>query len=119
MEAVTRSPVFQSFSELLDGIITVRAFCAETQFMERLFGLVDRMNKMWWTFWMLNRYLLFRFDLIGACTVLFTALLGVSTITASGGIAGWVGITITSAMSLTRSIYWACRHVTNLEVDLK
>ncbi|EJD46367.1 P-loop containing nucleoside triphosphate hydrolase protein [Auricularia subglabra TFB-10046 SS5] len=118
MEAVTRSPVFQSFSELLEGIVTVRAFCAEQRFLDSLFGMIDLMNKMWWTFWMLNRYLLFRFDVIGASTVLVTALIALSTITSSGGIAGWAGLTITSAMNLTMSIYWTCRFITELEMDL-
>lgn len=32
MESTNRSPIFQGFSELLDGIVTVRAFSAERRF---------------------------------------------------------------------------------------
>lgn len=109
MEAVAKSPVFQSFSELLEGIVTVRAFSAESRFLDGVFTKIDTMNKMWWAFWMTNRWLLFRFDIIGTFTVLATALLGLASMGSDNDFSGWAGLTITSAMSLTMSIYWTCR----------
>ena len=44
MEAVAKSPVFQSFSELLEGIVTVRAFAAEHRFMNQLYTKIDVTN---------------------------------------------------------------------------
>jgi hypothetical protein len=41
MESNTRSPIFSGFSELLEGIVTVRAFSAETRFLNGLHGMVD------------------------------------------------------------------------------
>ena len=41
MESITRSPIFANFSELLEGIVTVRAFSAEKQFMDGLHGKID------------------------------------------------------------------------------
>ena len=68
---------------------------------------------------MLNRYLLFRFDMIGAFAVLATALLGLFSMGSSNNFAGWAGITITSSMSLCMSVYWTARFYTQLELDLK
>lgn len=34
MESTSRSPVFSGFGELLEGIVTIRAFSAENRFME-------------------------------------------------------------------------------------
>ena len=34
MESTSRSPIFSGFGELLEGIVTIRAFSAERRFME-------------------------------------------------------------------------------------
>lgn len=41
MESNTRSPIFANFSELLEGIVTVRAFSAEQRFLNDLYKKVD------------------------------------------------------------------------------
>jgi hypothetical protein len=46
MEATTRSPIFAGFGELLDGIVTVRAFAAERRFLDRLHQMVDTNTKV-------------------------------------------------------------------------
>lgn len=63
---------------------------------------------------MLNRYLLVRFDLLGATSVFLTTVFVLSGL----NLAAWAGLTITSAMSFTMSVYWTCRFVTQLEMDL-
>ena len=41
MESNSHSPIFSGFSELLEGIVTVRAFSAEQRFLENLYTKVD------------------------------------------------------------------------------
>lgn len=41
MESNSRSPIFSGFGELLEGIVTVRAFSAEQNFLDGLFGKID------------------------------------------------------------------------------
>lgn len=41
MESTTRSPIFSGFGELLDGIVTVRAFSVEQRFLNDLHTRVD------------------------------------------------------------------------------
>lgn len=41
MESNTRSPIFSGFGELLEGIVTVRAFSAEQRFLDGLHTKVD------------------------------------------------------------------------------
>ncbi|KAH8810190.1 hypothetical protein DL96DRAFT_1821685 [Flagelloscypha sp. PMI_526] len=115
MEANTRSPIFSTFSELLDGIVTVRAFSKEKQFLDEFYGKVDLTTKMWYAFWMTNRFLLLNFDTLGATITLISALLAISYL--QGG-AGLAGVCITSAMSFSASVYWACRFYTELEMCL-
>ena len=58
------------------------------------------MSKMWYSFWMTNRWLLLNFDALGALSVLVTTLLSVATLTNGAGLAG---LCITSAMAFTSS----------------
>ncbi|KAF8890917.1 multidrug resistance-associated ABC transporter [Infundibulicybe gibba] len=114
MESNTRSPIFSDFGELLEGIVTVRAFSAEKRFLDGLHQKVDTTTKMWYSFWMTNRWLLLNFDALGALAVLITTLFSISSLTG----AGYAGLCITSAMAFTTSVYWACRFWTALELDL-
>ncbi|KAH7920819.1 P-loop containing nucleoside triphosphate hydrolase protein [Leucogyrophana mollusca] len=114
MESTSRSPIFSGFGELLEGIVTVRAFSAERRFMDDLHLKIDVTIKMWYNFWMTNRWLLLNFDALGALAVLTTTLFALSGYVG----AGTAGLCITSAMTFTNSVYWACRFWTTLELDL-
>lgn len=114
MESNTRSPIFSGFGELLEGIVTVRAFSAEKRFLDGLHLKVDLTTQMWYSFWMTNRWLLLNFDALGGLSVLVTTLFALSGLVS----AGTAGLCITSAMSFTDSTYWACRFWTGLELDL-
>ncbi|KAF8529350.1 multidrug resistance-associated ABC transporter [Gautieria morchelliformis] len=114
MESNSHSPIYSDFSELLSGIVTVRAFASERRFLDNLHSKIDGTTKMWYLFWMTNRWLLLHFDALGGLAVLFTTLLALS-----GTIgAGLAGVTITSAMGFTQAVYWTCRNWTELELDL-
>ena len=115
MESTSRSPIFSGFGELLEGVVTVRAFSAERRFMENLYTKIDLTLRMWYSFWMTNRWLLLTFDGLGAMGILATTLFALSGYVG----AGLAGVCITSAMSFTTSVYWACRFWTALELDLK
>ncbi|KAL0952989.1 hypothetical protein HGRIS_007200 [Hohenbuehelia grisea] len=115
MEANSRSPIFSDFGELLEGIVTVRAFSAEQRFLDNLHRKIDLTTKMWYGFWMTNRWLLLNFDVLGATIVLITTLFSLSSVDNRAGIAG---LCITSAMTFTMNVYWACRMYTSLEMDL-
>ncbi|TFK50258.1 P-loop containing nucleoside triphosphate hydrolase protein [Heliocybe sulcata] len=114
MESNSRSPIFSGFQELLQGIVTVRAFSAERRFLQEFLEKMDLTTKMWYAFWMTNRWLSFNFDLLGASAVFVTTLLSLTQYVS----AGVAGLCITSAMTFSDRIYWACRYWTALELDL-
>ncbi|TFK50262.1 P-loop containing nucleoside triphosphate hydrolase protein [Heliocybe sulcata] len=114
MEATTRSPVFSGFQEILEGIVTVRAFSAERLFVQEFFASVDLTTKMWYSYWMTNRWLATNFDMLGGTAVFLTTLICLWE-SVSAGIAG---LCITSAMTISDRMYWACRYWTALELDL-
>ncbi|KAJ7508941.1 hypothetical protein B0H11DRAFT_2169002 [Mycena galericulata] len=120
MEANSRSPIYSDFGELLQGIVTVRAFSAEHCFLDTLLDRVNTTTKLFYTFWMTNRWLLLNFDCLGArilslYAVFITALFSITFLDNDAGLAG---LAMTSALTFTNTVYWACRHWTGLEVDL-
>ncbi|KAG6864482.1 hypothetical protein C0991_009205 [Blastosporella zonata] len=100
MESNSRSPIFSDFGELLEGIVTVRAFSAERRFLDNLHKKIDTTTKMWYNFWMTNRWLLLNFDALGALAVLITTLFSITTLADGAGLAG---VCITSALAFTTS----------------
>ncbi|KAJ7108139.1 multidrug resistance-associated ABC transporter [Mycena epipterygia] len=115
MESNSRSPIFSDFGELLRGIVTVRAFSAEKRFLDNLHNRIDLTTKMWWTFWMTNRWLLLNFDFLGSMAVFLTSIFSIHFLVNNAGLAG---LAITSALNFTMSVYWACRFWTGLELNL-
>ncbi|KAJ7480081.1 hypothetical protein B0H11DRAFT_2422933 [Mycena galericulata] len=115
MESNSRSPIFSDFGELLQGIVTVRAFSAEKRFLDNLHKRIDFTTVMWYSFWMTNRWLLLNFDFLGALAVFFTSMFSIYLLVDNAGLAG---LTITSALNFTTSVYWACRFWTGLELNL-
>ena len=46
MESNTRSPIYSDFGEILEGIVTVRAFSAEKRFLNNIFVKIDATTKV-------------------------------------------------------------------------
>ena len=62
-----------------------------------------------------DRWLLLRFDGLGALSIFVITIFALAGYVSGG----WAGITITSAKRFTVSVYWTCRFTTQLELDLK
>lgn len=114
LESNARSPIFSKFGETLAGIVTARAFGAERRFLYGLFDSVDKMLSVNYASAVVNRYLLWRFDCLGAIAVAITTVLALL----AGASPGLAALAITSAQSLVQSVYWLARFISALEVDL-
>ncbi|OCF78519.1 ATP-binding cassette transporter [Kwoniella mangroviensis CBS 8886] len=113
LEATLKSPIFSGFAELLDGVISVRAFSVEARFMKQLCEQVDKTHQAFYYYWMMNRWLLLRFDVLGAISVFLTTLFALS-----GAVpAGSAGMAIVSAQSFVSACYWVSRFWGQLEMD--
>ncbi|KAJ7862942.1 hypothetical protein B0H14DRAFT_3444434 [Mycena olivaceomarginata] len=88
--------MFSDFGELLTGIVTVRAFSTEKNFMDGLHSRINETTKFWiillTVFMMTERWLLINLDLLG--------------------------LAITAALTFSESVYWECRFWTVLELAL-
>ncbi|KAF7297333.1 ABC bile acid [Mycena indigotica] len=115
MESNSRSPIFSDFAEVLQGLVTIRAFGAEKRFLDNIHNRIDMTTKMWYTFWMTNAWLQLNFDFLGSLAVLLAALFSIHYLSRDAGL---TGLAITSALNITSSVFWTCYFWTQLELDL-
>ncbi|KAG8717175.1 hypothetical protein FRC09_014648 [Ceratobasidium sp. 395] len=114
IQATTRSPIISSFGEVVIGISTVRAFGAERYFLHTMYKRLDRTLAAVHYYWMCNRWLLVRFDSLGA----FSVLVATTGSLAVGASAALTGIVVVQAQQYVRSLYWGLRYWTELEQSL-
>ena len=74
LEAATRSPVYQHFSEACTGLLVLRAYHAEAAFLARLHDDVDKADQTHFTLWISNYYMSMRLRMLGATVAGVTAL---------------------------------------------
>jgi ATP-binding cassette subfamily C (CFTR/MRP) protein 1 len=69
LEGVSRSPIFSSFGETLNGLSTIRAYGMQSTFMEHNFHAVQHNARLYLTHNMLNRWLAVRLDMVSLVVV--------------------------------------------------
>ena len=115
LESSTRSPIFSGYTEALKGIITLRAFSAETRLLytEVYPRIDDSMSySMMWR--MSNRWLMLRIDLVGGVSVFLTQILAL----ACAMTAGFPAVAIAQVNQFTLALYWLSREWADLEQEL-
>ncbi|CAI5534049.1 unnamed protein product [Closterium sp. Naga37s-1] len=135
IDSLARSPIFAHFSETLTGLSTVRAFRRQRAFSARNSLNLDRASQAYLAAMASNRWLGLRLELIGAASVFATACFCVvggvaaaaAAAAAAGGgsgsstgswAAGFAGLALTSALSITGYMNWMVRMNAELESQM-
>lgn len=113
LEMVSLSPLMSNFGALLEGLTTVRAYAAQGRFLDRLIGVVDTFQKMDHFYWSLQAWLMYRFDLLAACSTLLLTLIALYT----GVSAGLTAFVLTAASKFVNSTHGLCRAYGSLQMD--
>ncbi|SPO05389.1 related to bile acid transporter [Cephalotrichum gorgonifer] len=113
LETVSLSPLMSNFGTLLEGLTTVRAFQANSQFQQRLVATTDAFQQMDHFYWSLQGWLQFRFDALSAfSTFALTATAALSGL--SGGLTGFI---LASASTFVSSTHALCRRYGELQMQ--
>ncbi|KAH7100998.1 P-loop containing nucleoside triphosphate hydrolase protein [Auriculariales sp. MPI-PUGE-AT-0066] len=111
LESTMRSPYVTLFIELLHGLMTIRAFNGETQFMESMYKLVDRFQWAVYSVGVSQVWLRYRFDMLGAATFVLSAIstlyLGVAP--------GLVAIILVQIQSVLSNMYFGVTNYVQME----
>jgi ATP-binding cassette subfamily C (CFTR/MRP) protein 1 len=106
LDSVARSPIFAHFGESIQGLATIRAFRMQRYFMGVNEGRVDTSTRAYYATLVTNRWLGLRLEMLGSLTVFGTALFAVW---AHHPDAGFAGLALTSALSITGYMNWMVR----------
>eukprot|EP00644_Phytophthora_capsici_P001459 jgi/Phyca11/526529/estExt2_fgenesh1_pm.C_PHYCAscaffold_100089 len=122
LDSISRSPVFALLSETLDGLPTIRAYCAETQFSTKNEQLIDRNQRAYFLNFAVNCWLALRLEFAGTLISAFAALTAVlahsSDPERGAAFAGLAGVSLTYAFSVTQSLTWSVRMISQLQTQM-
>ena len=113
LEMVSLSPLISNFGALAEGLTTVRAFCAQYRFQDRVIAVTDNFQKMDHFYWSLQAWLMYRFDNLSACSTFLLTILALFT----GVSPGLTAFVLTAASRFVTSTHALCRQYGQLQMD--
>ncbi|KAL3160420.1 hypothetical protein ABBQ32_010743 [Trebouxia sp. C0010 RCD-2024] len=97
LDSISRSPVYSSIGEAINGLPTIRAYRAEERLSTRNCNLVDNSVVMSLINQSMNRWLSVRLETLGALAAFSAAVLAIE----SRGAASQMGLTLSYALQIT------------------
>ncbi|OAP56564.1 hypothetical protein AYL99_09743 [Fonsecaea erecta] len=113
LEMVSLTPLMSNFGALLNGLMTVRAFCAQSQFQERNIQVTDAFQKMDHFYWSLQAWLMYRFDTLSAVSTFLLTMLAIF----SDLSAGLTAFVLISANKFVQSTHAICKSYGQLQLN--
>ncbi|KAF7348320.1 Multidrug resistance-associated ABC transporter protein [Mycena sanguinolenta] len=110
----TRAPVLAHFGAAIAGLVSVRAFEAQSKFAAESLSRIDRYTRAARNYYNLNRWVSIRIDILGA---LFSASLATYLVYITHSRAGDAGFLINMAITFTQMLLWVVRSTNNFEVQ--
>ncbi|EGG02490.1 uncharacterized protein MELLADRAFT_38572, partial [Melampsora larici-populina 98AG31] len=121
IDTVTKSPIFAMLGETLNGLATIHAFGHQVSDTNNLNNCrLDQNQEAYFGSIVSNRWLAVWLELIGSLMIVSAAALAVSGVIANvnGLDSGMVGILMSYALSITQSLNWLVRSVTEVETNI-
>jgi ATP-binding cassette subfamily C (CFTR/MRP) protein 1 len=119
LDAMSRSPMYSLFTEVLNGLITIRAYRQQSAFVERFFALADQQSRNFFVFYFSNRWLAIRLDLLSSLILMAVALLTTGLATAGNIInPNYLGLALVYSLQLTGLLQWTVRIATETETNM-
>ncbi|XP_071175211.1 multidrug resistance-associated protein 1-like isoform X2 [Mytilus edulis] len=114
LESTTKSPIFNHFSETINGASTLRAYKEQPRFIQESLDRVDKNISFYFTKIASNRWLGWRLEFIGNLIVFSAALFAVVS-NISGGL---VGLSVSYALQVTSALNSLVRNSSDLETNV-
>ncbi|CAG2204025.1 ABCC1 [Mytilus edulis] len=115
VESTTKSPIFNHFSETINGASTLRAYKEQSRFIQESLDRVDKNISFYFTKIASNRWLGWRLEFIGNLIVFSAALFAVISDNISGGL---VGLSVSYALQVTSALNMLVRNSSDLETNV-
>lgn len=115
IESTTRSPIFNHFSESLNGASSIRAYHEQERFINESLSRVDKNILYYFARIASNRWLGWRLEFAGNLIVFAAAIFAVVTPNLSGGL---VGLSVSYALQVTSALNMLVRQTAELETNV-
>ncbi|CAG8092600.1 unnamed protein product [Penicillium salamii] len=115
LESVLKSSVFEHVRATLSGLWTIRAENKTATYVTKVTEQVDRYARAYWQLWLLNCWLAFRMDVLGAIFALVASVLVVSSPSVNAALAGFA---ISFALEMASSMSLTVRRYAGLELSM-
>lgn len=113
LEMVSLSPLMSNFGALLNGLTTVRAFCAQDRFQGRVIEVVDTFQKMDHFYWSLQTWLQYRSEILSAVSTFLLTILALVTELS----AGLMAFVLLNAQNFVTKTHLLCRQYGALQME--
>lgn len=100
---------------MLTGIGTIRAFDKSQAYLDRMYKKIDNHCRAYWHIWLLNRWMGWRLNLVGAVFATITAALIVSIKDVDSSLAGFA---LSFALGMSEGVIWLLRSYSHVELDM-
>jgi ATP-binding cassette subfamily C (CFTR/MRP) protein 1 len=121
IDSIRRSPQFSLLNETLDGVITVRAFRAEGNFLKRMKTLLDQQQAAYFLTCTAQCWLAVRLELAGLLIIVLACLSLVVQHRLKAGeekFVGLAGLSISCALAVTQALNWSVRMGADLDAQM-
>eukprot|EP00042_Codosiga_hollandica_P057927 m.865823 g.865823 ORF g.865823 m.865823 type:complete len:1554 (-) comp59720_c0_seq9:185-4846(-) len=115
LDRTTRSPIYAHYGESYNGAATISAFARDAAFEIQNQGFHDVHNAAYYASVSANRWLALRLDFVGNLVSFVTAFFAIYQRDSLDP--GLVGLALSYAMAVTKTLDWMVRHATVLETD--
>lgn len=105
-EAKSRNPLFRQFGEVLTGLVTIRAYNKEQQFLDSNAERIDGQSRPFFHLCAANRRLALRTEFIGSLLFLLTSVFVLLSDSINPGL---VAVSLTYAMTFSENLIWLVR----------
>jgi ABC-type multidrug transport system fused ATPase/permease subunit len=114
--STSRSPIYNHFSETVNGATSIRAYGACDQFIQESNKRVDDNHKCYYPSFTASRWITIRLEFLGYSIVFLSAIFAViSRRTLSPGITGLV---LSYSLNITNILGYLVRSATDLEINM-
>ncbi|KAL2915593.1 hypothetical protein HK105_204778 [Polyrhizophydium stewartii] len=118
LDSITRSPLYASIGETLNGLATVRAYREQERFIKTHNQLVDTNMAPYLLVIAVTRWLSLRFEVLGGLLTFFTALFGILSRNNSSFSPEFFGLAISYSLQISMIFNWCIRQFTDTEIAM-
>lgn len=113
LEMASLSPLMSNFGALVHGLVTVRAFGAQSRFQDTVIRVTDTFQRMDHFYWTVQTWLTYRFDIMSAVATCLLTLLAIY----SDLSAGLTAFLLSAAARFVASTHLLCKTYGQMQLD--